>query len=159
MLYQRIAIESLFEGIAAFICTKCPYAILTHWTCCVQIVLVIFFFTVSRGLLTFLRDTWLRYIIPFDSYIRMHRHLAYHFFFWSWLHTIAHIINGIRATDPKNSGRWLPFGKSFNPPLLVQVTAAEYFALETQVNRPASIVEICACCCFYLNVAAFWQDE
>ena len=49
--------------------------------------------TVSRRLLTWLRNTWLTKVYPFDRSIRYHKRLAYMIMFLSIVHTIAHIMN------------------------------------------------------------------
>lgn len=99
-----------------------------------QVILVLFFFTVSRNLLTYLRTTPLQYVIPFDEALKMHRHLAYHFFFWAWLHTIAHLVNASRATDPANAAWWPRYGNSFRPPIPVQPTTSVFYQLPVEVR-------------------------
>lgn len=98
-----------------------------------QVVLLLFFFTISHSLLALLRQTPLRYIVPFDDALKFHRHLAYHFFLWSWMHSLSHLCNAARATDPRHAALWPAFGRSFHKEaLLRQPTQAAYYGMETQ---------------------------
>lgn len=63
-------------------------------------VLIAFPFTIARKLITALRPTVMAAVLPLDEHLKVHRHLACHFFFWGFVHSIAHFINGARIDDP-----------------------------------------------------------
>ncbi|KAK9866610.1 hypothetical protein WJX84_002042 [Apatococcus fuscideae] len=66
----------------------------------IQVVVALLLFPVARGMLTFIRSTPLKRVIPVDESIRMHKFLAYCFLFWGWLHSLAHFVNSAHATQP-----------------------------------------------------------
>ncbi|KAK9836556.1 hypothetical protein WJX74_003035 [Apatococcus lobatus] len=68
----------------------------------IQVVVALWLFPVARGMLTFIRSTPLKRAIPVDQSIQIHKFLAYCFFFWGWLHSLAHFVNSARATQPRH---------------------------------------------------------
>ena len=93
-------------------------------------VVVLLPFTVARTLLTLLRTTPLAVVLPLDQNMRMHKLLGYHFFLWSCLHTVCHLVNAARISDPS---------RYHTPPAAPIPTEAEYYAQETQVHTTPSL--------------------
>ena len=57
-------------------------------------------FPILRNTITFLRETWLRRLVPFDDAILWHKGIAMVGFVFSFAHTFAHVNNYIRLSDP-----------------------------------------------------------
>ena len=112
-----------------------------------QVVAILLPFTVARTLLTLLRTTPLAVILPLDQNMRMHKLLGYHFFLWSSLHTVCHLVNAARISDPS---------RYHTPPAAPIPTQAEYYAEETQVQ-----ITLLLCCTalgrFFTDLG--WQNS
>ena len=83
-MQSTLSINALIRNL----CNMCP--IHMHWSvqirCCdlcrqqfwaLQVVVLLLLFPVARGLLTFIRSTPLKKVIPVDQSIQMHKFLAY----------------------------------------------------------------------------------
>ncbi len=96
-----------------------------------QVVVIVFPFTVARSVLTYLRETPLRHILPLDDHLISHRQLAYHFFIWSCIHTFSHFVNGARSADPSRHNMRDP---NAEPKLESQAT---FYSQEVSVRQPS----------------------
>ncbi|KAF2007932.1 NADPH oxidase 5 [Amniculicola lignicola CBS 123094] len=56
-------------------------------------------FPVCRNLISMVRRTPLNGIIPFDKNITFHKLVGFSIFFFSWLHTVAHLVNVARLAN------------------------------------------------------------
>ena len=54
----------------------------------------------ARSFLTVLRASFLRKIFPINKQLDMHKELGYHLLFWSTVHTVAHLVNAARFSNP-----------------------------------------------------------
>lgn len=62
---------------------------------------------VCRNFISMLRRTPLNDIIPFDKNITFHKATAWSIFFWSVVHTLAHVVNLVRLTINDTKGQSL----------------------------------------------------
>lgn len=65
-----------------------------------QVICVIFPFTMARSFLTVLRSSKLGKVLPMNKNVDLHKELGYHFLFWSIIHTACHFINIARFAEP-----------------------------------------------------------
>src|SRR6266536_4364578 len=61
---------------------------------------------VCRNIIRYLRLTFLNKLIPFDENIWFHRQCAYSILFWTFVHTVSHYINFIRAEELNIAPAW-----------------------------------------------------
>ncbi|KAK9808631.1 hypothetical protein WJX72_000879 [[Myrmecia] bisecta] len=97
----------------------------------IQVLMILIFFPIARSLLTLLRTTPLRHVVPVDDNLSMHRFIAYCLAFWSAMHTIAHLNNANNIGDSSRVALWHAIPGNANKP---QPTLAQFYGQETQVT-------------------------
>lgn len=78
----------------------------------IQVILIMFPFTMARSFLTFLRILPLAKLVPVNKQLNVHKELGYHLLLWSTVHTVCHLINNVRTADPSRHHNALPLVRS-----------------------------------------------
>lgn len=71
-----------------------------------KVIFSIILLPISKHLMTQLRGTFLKMFFCFDNVIEYHKFLGKIGFFLAWAHTLCHICNMYRCSDPKRLKEW-----------------------------------------------------